>query len=106
MKRYKDIVSEVQNLINNDEIHKLSRHKVTFTEIKNFSPEEIISIREKANMTQYIFAMCLGVSVKTVRNWENGYRTPNGSARRLISLFQDNPNFAADNNIYIRTVDN
>lgn len=42
--------------------------------------------RDKLGMTQDGFAKALGISVKTLRNWEQGRRVPSGSALRLLRL--------------------
>lgn len=43
-------------------------------------------------MTQLSFALLLGVSKKTVIAWEAGVRKPNGSARRLLGLLDQDRN--------------
>lgn len=42
--------------------------------------------RNKLGMTQDEFAGTLGISVKTLRNWEQGRRVPSGPALRLLRL--------------------
>jgi putative transcriptional regulator len=42
--------------------------------------------RTKLGMTQESFADALGISVKTLRNWEQGRRVPSGPALRLLRL--------------------
>lgn len=42
--------------------------------------------RAKLDMTQEEFAEALGISVKTLRNWEQGRRAPSGPALRLLRL--------------------
>ncbi|MDR3149020.1 MAG: helix-turn-helix domain-containing protein [Oscillospiraceae bacterium] len=58
-----------------------------------FSAEEIKNIRKKLDMTQSVFAIVIGVSKKTVESWESGRYTPDGAARRLISVLQQDPEF-------------
>ena len=43
-------------------------------------------IRAKLGMTQEEFAGALGISVKTLRNWEQGRREPSGPAMRLLRI--------------------
>lgn len=52
---------------------------------------DVRAIREGLGMSQDRFAVYLGVSVATVRNWEQGRRTPRGPARRLLELARDRP---------------
>ncbi len=54
--------------------------------VKNYTNEEIKTIRQKACMTQTVFANFLGVSVKTVEAWERGRTHPTGPACRLMDI--------------------
>jgi len=50
---------------------------------------EVKEIRESINCSQSLFADVLGVSKKTVENWESGKNIPNGSAQRLLALIKN-----------------
>ena len=50
------------------------------------SPEEIKQLRGRCGLSQPLFAMALGVSVKTLESWEQGRNTPSGSAARLLEI--------------------
>lgn len=56
-------------------------------------PKEIDSaaIRAKAGLTQAAFAKQIGVSVATLRNWEQGRRNPDGPARVLLAMLAKDP---------------
>lgn len=43
-------------------------------------------VREKAGLSQSAFAGLLGVSVRTVQDWEQGRRTPCGPAASLLRI--------------------
>lgn len=43
------------------------------------------------NVSQNEFALMLGVSPRTLQNWEQGRREPEGSARALLIVAQKNP---------------
>jgi len=43
----------------------------------------VAKIREKTGLSQSRFAALLGVSVRTLQDWEQGRRTPSGAARTL-----------------------
>lgn len=43
-------------------------------------------IRERYKLSQSEFAAFLGISVKTVQNWEQGRRSPRGTARVLLQV--------------------
>jgi putative transcriptional regulator len=51
----------------------------------------ISSIREKTGLSQSRFAQLLGVSVRTLQEWEQGRRVPSGAARTLLLIAQKNP---------------
>jgi len=57
------------------------------------SVEDIKETRRVLGMSQSIFALVLGVSKKTVESWEAGRYTPDGAARRLITIMQLDPTF-------------
>ena len=69
-------------------------HKLTIAEVKDYTPAEVKQIRMDAGMTQNTFAICLGVSKKSVEAWEGGRSRPDGPARRLLGLMQNDPRFA------------
>lgn len=48
-------------------------------------------IRARYQLSQLEFATLLGVSVKTVQNWEQGRRTPRGAARVLLQVADKHP---------------
>jgi putative transcriptional regulator len=48
-------------------------------------------IRATTTLTQRDFAASIGVPVETVRNWEQGKRSPRGPARALLKLIEQAP---------------
>ena len=48
-------------------------------------------IREKTGLSQARFAELLGVSVRTLQDWEQGRRAPSGAARTLLLVAHRNP---------------
>ena len=52
---------------------------------------DVAAIRAKLGMTQARFAETFGVSVGTVRNWEQGRRAPRGPARVLLLVIDAEP---------------
>lgn len=50
-----------------------------------------VSIRKKSNLSQSQFAQALGISVNTLKSWEQGQRKPSGSAKVLLSLLAKRP---------------
>lgn len=51
-------------------------------------------VRAATHLTQAGFAKRLGVPVETVRNWEQGKRTPRGPARALLRVIERAPELA------------
>ncbi len=51
----------------------------------------VASIRERVGLSQSRFAQLLGVSVRTLQEWEQGRRAPSGAARTLLLIAQKNP---------------
>jgi putative transcriptional regulator len=49
------------------------------------------SIREKTGLSQAKFAALLGVSVRTLQDWEQERRAPSGAARTLLLIADKNP---------------
>ncbi len=47
--------------------------------------------RYRVKMSQSEFARLLGVSVRTLQEWEQGRRGPSGAARSLIRVAQERP---------------
>lgn len=49
------------------------------------------AIRARLGLTQEEFAAALCISVKTLRNWEQGRREPSGPAMRLLQIADKHP---------------
>ncbi len=52
---------------------------------------DVKQIRERYELSQSEFAALLGVSIKTLQNWEQGRRAPHGSARVLLQVAARHP---------------
>lgn len=52
---------------------------------------DVKQIRGQYALSQSEFAAMLGVSVKTLQNWEQGRRTPHGAARILLQVAARHP---------------
>jgi putative transcriptional regulator len=57
----------------------------------SFAPADVKAIRQKLHKTQREFALMIGVSVATLRNWEQGRRTPEGPALALLRVASAEP---------------
>ena len=52
------------------------------------------NVRGQTGLTQAAFAARIGVPVETVRNWEQGKRSPRGPARALLKVIERAPEAA------------
>jgi putative transcriptional regulator len=59
-----------------------------------FAPPEVRAIRAKVGLTQTKFASLIGVSKRTLENWEQGRRSPTGPARALLKILEADPKYA------------
>ena len=57
---------------------------------------DVASIRGKTGLSQARFAVLLGVSVRTLQDWEQGRRAPSGAARTLLMVADRNPRALLD----------
>ena len=49
------------------------------------------AIREKLGLSQTQFATLIGISPRTLQNWEQGHRHPEGTARALLRVAECHP---------------
>jgi len=56
----------------------------------------VASVRQKTGLSQSQFAELLGVSVRTLQEWEQGRRAPSGAARTLLLIAARNPRALLD----------
>ena len=51
----------------------------------------VVEARQNIGMSQTEFAALLGVSVRTLQDWEQGRREPSGAAKTLLRIASQNP---------------
>lgn len=61
-----------------------------------FAEPQVKAIRAKTGLTQTRFADVLGVSKRTLENWEQGRRHPTGPARALLKILDADPKRALE----------
>ncbi len=59
------------------------------------APEDVRAIRMQTGLSQSAFAALLGVSVRTLQDWEQGRRRPRGPARALLRIVARHPEVLA-----------
>jgi putative transcriptional regulator len=62
----------------------------------HFEELDVRKIREGHGLSQPRFAAMMGISVGTLRNWEQGRRRPEGSARILLKVVAKHPEAVFD----------
>jgi putative transcriptional regulator len=68
---------------------RLGRARASRTTV--FQPADIKAVRAKLRASQGEFAAMIGVSVATLRNWEQGRRVPDGPALALLRVASKSP---------------
>ena len=59
--------------------------------------EDISALRRFVGLTQKAFAAALGISIHTLRNWEQGRRSPDGPALALLRIAARHPRIVREN---------
>lgn len=61
------------------------------------SGDDISALRRFVGLTQTQFARAMGISVHTLRNWEQGRRKPDGPAVALLRIAARHPRIIREN---------
>lgn len=78
-------------LLSIEQAGKIKKGTLKPERVFHFDPVDIKNIRENLHKSQTDFAIMLGISVSTLRNWEQGRRYPEGPARALLKIAASNP---------------
>ena len=62
--------------------------------VTRFTEPGVRHIRENTGLSQKQFASLIGVSKRTLENWEQGRRHPAGPARALLRILHADPEYA------------
>lgn len=87
-KNFSELMASVQEM---DDIVSKNTKPSRRTE---FAEPEVKSIRDKVGLSQTRFAGLIGVSKRTLENWEQGRRRPTGPARALLRILDKDPEYA------------
>jgi putative transcriptional regulator len=66
------------------------------TRVRVFSAPDVRAVRDGYGLSQSRFAALMGISIATLRNWEQGRRRPEGSARVLLEVVAKHPDAVLD----------
>ena len=69
----------------------LRQHLVDVKPAPKITPEELLGLREKLNLSRSVFARYLRTNERTLENWEQGRASPNAQAAILIRLVERYP---------------
>jgi len=75
-------------------IREVKAYKVGETDLKTRelrAPSSPRKIRQSLNLSQAAFAGLMGVSLRTVQDWEQGRREPSGPAKSLLRIAEQHP---------------
>ncbi len=69
----------------------LRTHKVMASPVETITPDELVRLRERLQLSRPVFASCLRTNPRTLENWEQGRARPNAQATVLIRLVEKFP---------------
>lgn len=69
----------------------LRTHEVETKLAPDVTAEELVSLRERLNLSRPVFARYLRTNPRTLENWEQGRARPNAQAALLIRLVERYP---------------
>jgi len=80
-------------------IKEIKKHKEGDIQLKVTTltdPSSAQVIRKKLELSQSAFAGLMGVSIRTIQDWEQGRRSPKGPAKSLLRVAEPHPEVFAD----------
>lgn len=90
----RDIGTEILEGIREIKAHKTGKVKLHTRDLKEPSaPQEI---RKQLGLSQEAFAGLIGVSPRTLQDWEQGRRKPQGPAKALLRIVEKHPEVLLD----------
>jgi putative transcriptional regulator len=72
-----------------DSVRQMKAGKVARTQ--QVEQNDVVAARMASGLSQSEFAQALGISVRTLQEWEQGRRSPSGAARTLIGIAARHP---------------
>lgn len=74
-----------------EEMDQIVRGKKKPSRVTEFEEPQVKEIREQTGLSQVRFAAMIGVSKRTLENWEQGRRQPTGPAKALLRIVKSDP---------------
>jgi putative transcriptional regulator len=85
----RDIGQEILEGIQEIKAYKKGEKALRSHTLKESAPPQVI--RARLNLSQSAFAGLMGVSLRTVQDWEQGRRKPSGPAVALLRIAEQQP---------------
>lgn len=70
---------------------EIKKGRLKSSRVFTYAAPDVKGIRRSLRVSQGEFAYMIGVSPRTVQNWEQGRRIPRGPARALLRVAAKNP---------------
>ena len=90
----RDIVQEILDGIREIKEYKAGKKTLRTHTITEAPPPQVI--RAKLKLSQAAFAGLMGVSLRTVQDWEQGRRKPSGPTLALLRIADQKPEVFAE----------
>lgn len=87
----RDIGAEILQGISEIKEWQKGKLKLRISKVEMPTAGDVAKIRKRLGLSQSAFATFMGVSVATLRNWEQGRREPHGSAKSLLLIADKSP---------------
>jgi len=71
-----------------DDITMKNIEKLCLPDVREYSPDKIVSIRKKFKLSQAALASIFNISPSTVQKWEQGSKKPTGASRKLLDIIE------------------
>ncbi|MCF6291150.1 MAG: type II toxin-antitoxin system MqsA family antitoxin [Desulfobacterales bacterium] len=71
-----------------DDITMRNISNLCLPDVKEYTPEKIVSIRKKFRLSQAALASIFNISPSTVQKWEQGNKKPTGASQKLLDLIE------------------
>jgi len=84
-KMFKELMESIK------EAGRIRSGKIKPSRVFKYKPVDIKKLRQRAGVSQSSLARMIGVSKRTLQNWEQGTRRPRGPAQALLRVFAENP---------------
>lgn len=90
-KSKRNIGAEVLEGLRDMDAHRRGELRLRTQRIKPLNGRDAKRIRERLGLSQSVFSALLGVSLRTLQEWEQMRREPRGPAQALLRVADRNP---------------